>query len=186
MIFKPNKSYSILLFVAFIVALALTIIAIVIDYRSLTDYKWLSFSLVIIVFLAFIQAIQTTAATLTMDKNGCTIRLWFYKKAYKWEDLKTIRVEDLRDALLNDYVSGGYDRCIVFSTKSKLRPFLYATPNRQRTFATFYKTFAVYFINNDASHKRRTDNFLWACDEEELLAKLKEWGVEPEYRVYNY
>ena len=118
-----------------------------------------------------------------MDKNGCTIQLGFYKKIYKWTDLKTIRVEDLRDALLNDYASGGYDRCIVFSTKPNLKPFVHITPNRRRTFTTFYKTFAVYFIKPD---QKSTPNYLWACDEEEMLAKLKEWGIEPEFRVYNY
>ena len=179
MVFKPNK-----FFVIFLVVLSVLIIS-VFAFMTFDNTKWgWDYIFFILIFLILFRLILKSSYTIIMDEKGCTVKFLFYKKTHKWEELKTIRIEDL--SLTRD-VGRVFSKCIVFSTKSKLRPFKYQSPySRYEVYGNVFNTFAVYFIKYKPNGKRADDGILWACDEEEMLAKIKEWGVEPEIRVNNH
>ena len=186
MVFKPDKKSILYLSILFSL-FSICFIIIGWYYSNKSDLWWLSLVLCVFFAICEFKALLVYGTTLTMDANGCTLEFLWIRKKHLWSDLKTIRVEDLRAAIYATPDSSGYEKCIVFSTKTRIKPFIYATPHfRYDLFGTHFKTFVVYFVKYNKEGKRNDSGALWACDEEEMLAKLKEWGVEPEFRVYNY
>ena len=175
MIIKPNAENIVLTIISLSSIAAFSFVLGVLE-------AWIA----IIIFwsLALPFIIRTTVLYLTameFNKDGCVLTFLFFKKKHKWDELKTIRVEDLRACFPPEKL---YDRCIVFS-KKMVRPYTFLTPmNRSILFGGFFNTFYVHFLRKGERYKKGYNFF--AVDEEEILAKLKEWGVEPEYRVYNY
>ena len=187
MVFNPDKK-SILYLTILFSLFSICFIIIGLYYSNKRNLWWGILVLCVFFAICEFKALLVYGMTLTMDENGCTLDFLWIRKKYLWSDLKTIRVEDLREALYATPDSSGYEKCIVFSTKARIKPFIYATPHFRYDFLfrIHFKTFVVYFVKYDKEGKRCHSDALWACEEEEMLTKLKEWGIEPEFRVYNY
>ena len=167
------------------IALTIIFLTLIVAFSFLLGF--LGFWIAIIIFWCFSLPfiIRTTVLYLTtieFSKDGCDLKFWFIKKHFKWNELKTIRIEDLRACFPPER---NYDKCLIFSKKDSVRPYTFLTPmNRTVLFGGFFNTFYVHFLRKGENYKKGYNFF--AVDEEEMLAKLKEWGVEPEFRVYNY
>ena len=186
MVFKPSKE-SVLYIIILFSSCSISFIIIGLYYSNKRNLWWGILVLCVFFAICAFKLLMIYGSTLTMDENGCTLDFLWIRKKYLWSDLKTIRVEDLRATIYATHDSSGYEKCIVFSTKARIKPFIYATPNfRYDFFGTHFKTFFVYFVKYNKDGKRNDNGTLWSCEEEEMLAKLKEWGIEPEFRVYNY
>lgn len=128
-------------------------------------------------FILFFGAMRywiATGRTLIMNEDGCTVCFGWYKKKYKWDELKVKRMEDYRNAF--GYRSP-YTKGVIFSPniihKPKwLKPEEYSIHVHPITF------FFVYFP--PAKRTRANGPALYTVDEEVFREKMKIWNVELE------
>ncbi len=182
MLLKPPKNLAI----AFLIICVPIIFAVCISISITLGTELGLFSILFIVFLVILCcfAFRDYAIRLKLEENGCTIKYLFITKKYKWSDLKTIRIEDLRSPLDKGYA---FDKCIIFSSKENLKHFSNIRAFRHyRSINLKMDTFAVYFTKYNEKGKQLGNSIpCWSCHEEKMLTKFNEWGIEPTFRLYN-
>ena len=138
-----------------------------------------------LLFMCIMQLILLLAwngdvRTMKFNRNGCEIRGLFYKKIYKWSEIKSIKYEyysqyeyiHVKKRNFPDLKS-----CIVFSCEYEpkedhVEPYHVASLD--------YKTFYVNFIRDDQNIEKEMKKQDYIIDEKLFLKKLKKWGIEVE------
>ena len=113
---------------------------------------------------------------LILDKTGILVKLWFYEKKYSWDDF---RIRQLRKKL-GKYC---YDEGLLLA--------VYKHPPRQNSncelFTSIRHPFGGGIVINFKMHRPilvheianlYINGEMMAAEKEELLSKLKEWGVD--------
>ena len=116
--------------------------------------------------------------TFIMNKDGCTSKYLFYKKHYKWEDLKFKKYVIYDCALPSDTYCRNYFSGAVFSRKY---PKKYQSTRRRFTLDSS-QFIAVSFPVKRRVTKNIYENYPreYPVDEHEFRKKMEEWGVELE------
>ena len=138
-----------------------------------------------VLFLAYIT-FQTVvlSKTLIFSEDGCTVKLLWFKRFYRWSELETKRYIDLCE-LQNIDVSSlfgfrrilPYKSCAEFSVK-KLNGSVTRYPTTRAIFLGIFSYFYVYFDSPSMSKSQKERAFEYLIDESEFRSKLQEWGVE--------
>lgn len=125
----------------------------------------------IILLPAFMFWINT-GRVLTLSENGCEIRFLWYKRFYCWEDFQEKKIEDYQNSFghLSPYEGG-----IVLSSKKYRRSLRFdpAYYGMLRPFTFVYIYFRPKILPNPNPYP-----MVFAVDEEEILTKFKEWGID--------
>lgn len=124
----------------------------------------------LLLILLFAVRVLIVKRTVEIDKDGCTVKNFLFKRRYKWSELKTIRMEDysLRVRSKGD----SYLKGVIFSTRENFR-----TPDffGISTYLTFcwrpLRFFVVLFKNTKVLGS-------YGANEEEFMSKMAEYGVE--------
>ncbi len=145
--------------------------------RTKQDVQKLIFMLTILVLLVLSNIYRywrNIGRVLILDKTGVLAKMWFYKKKYKWSDLK---IKQLRKNLGKYYEEG------VFFAVYKRQP-------RQNSNCEFFPIrypmggFNINFkmhrpiLVTSRNYTIYINGEIMAVEKEELLSKLKEWGVD--------
>ena len=164
---KPSKET----FAITLVAISLCVVGLIPLYR-VSNSLILCFFMLLFLLLLVTLSLYIEARTLVMDKDGCTVKFLCFKKTYKWQELKTVRVESF-DGCFQDKTS--YIKGVIFSPKANLRPFRWVKP-LSNIWRNHFDFFFVYFrtIKEENSVGIR----YYEVDEAEFMEKLAEWGVE--------
>lgn len=107
--------------------------------------------------------------TIIMDKSGVTICFLFYKKSYSWNDVKMIKIVNLKRC----YEFGRlFHRCAYFSFKrsNKLKSI---NPSIYGCFHPF--SFCFIYLEKGAR--------IYEFDEQLFKSKLNEWGIRFEQLI---
>ena len=124
MVFKPNENLVLAIILGYIFTFVFLTFMMILALISNGEFWWLYILLYGLFLIVSLKMFQTYGSSLRMDENGCSLEFLWIKKKYRWCDLKTIRVEDLRAT----FDMSCYEKCIVFSTKQKVRPFVHVSP----------------------------------------------------------
>ena len=129
---------------------------------------------IIVILLDIYRIWRNVGQTLIVDKTGIKVKIWFYEKKYKWDDFK---VRQLR-INLGKYC---YDEGVFFavckhqprqSSNCELFPIRYP-------FGNFCINFKMHrLILASPKDGIYINGEIMAVEKEELLSKLKEWGVD--------
>ncbi|HIZ43393.1 MAG TPA: hypothetical protein H9672_01545 [Firmicutes bacterium] len=129
-----------------------------------------------------LRAVITLEKIIILTPEGCTIKLFCYKKTYTWNQLKTKQWEDYRDfwkSIEGNYYQGGLFLS-PYRTRQKYRkyPHEYIETFTVHPFASVY----IYFKRpQDKVWKRSSDTkHYYEADEQVLRDTLSRWGVEIE------
>ena len=163
-----------------IIFLAYWILGIKFLSDGLIPLKFIIFYLIICSYI-FICWVISVGKTIIMNENGCTLKLWQYKKIYTWIELKEKYIENCKSYTTSD----PYSVTVIFSIKklNKSKTMLPTTYNiffHPFSFSFFY----VYFKVKDM-HWESLIPYpeIYPVDEKEFLDKMQEWGIELE--IYN-
>ena len=112
--------------------------------------------------------------TLYINDSGCTVKVWFSKRFYKWSELKTIRIED--DYEFRFGARGEtYKKGVVFSTRENFKtPWFMTTLSYMQMCINPFSFFVVFFEPED--NKKRLG--IYEVKESEFIEKMAEYGVE--------
>ena len=124
----------------------------------------------------------TREKIIILTPEGCTIKLFCYKKTYTWNQLRTKQWEDYRDfwkSIMKSYYQGGLFLSPYCTRQEyKTYPDLYVELLTLHPFASVY----IYFKRpSNKARKRSSDTkHYYEADEQELRDTLSRWGVEIE------
>ena len=180
MVFKPDKATAVVYWILGILCLGAFCASMAVKSKLIVLSICCFMFLIVVWLLGFLNF----GTSFILDENGCTVKFLFITKKYKWSDLKTVRVEDLRPPAEKGCA---FDECIIFSTKENLPYFAHIRAFKNFNSVNFkMNTFAVYFIKYNEKGKQMGTWFsCWSCHKEDMLTKLGDWGVEPSFRLYN-
>lgn len=109
-----------------------------------------------------------------MDKNGCTVKLLFWKKTYAWEDLEIIREDCWNSGKL--YLKG-----IVFSSRrTGKNGKVYSTKKIVSSLQFLNCFFIIFHVERIYASKKKMGRFPFQKTSENILAQLEDWGVKVE------
>ena len=109
--------------------------------------------------------------TIIMDISGITVHFLFYKKSYSWDDVKTIRIVNLKRC----YEFGRFfHRCAYFSFKKNIK-FRLINPSTYGNLHPFSFGF-IYFKKSE----EKLSTQIYEIDEQLFISKLDEWGIKIE------
>ena len=170
MIIKPHKSPVAIFCIIFVFCIGVCFFyAIVCDSYS--------FSLVFVVsgILYSLFALRVAFGefrTLEINKYGCEIKFLFYKRLYKWEELKTVKIQS--------FIHTMYGRTsmrmkgIVFSTRTDFKfPENVSDSLYLDLHLNPFCFFIVLFKSQNKNNKP-----LYEVEEEPFMKLLEEYGVE--------
>lgn len=116
----------------------------------------------------------TMGRTLEMDKEGCTVSFFWYKRKYKWDELCVKQVIKYTKFPFNSHGREYYEGAVFAPYKIEKaikNPVMYKD---------WIPHLSFFFVNfSDPKKKLRSDGW-YEVREEEFLSKMQEWGVELE------
>lgn len=115
-----------------------------------------------------------TGRTLIMDEEGCTVCFGWYRKKYKWDELKVKRMEDYRNAFGH---RSPYTKGVIFSPYTIHKP-KWLKPDEYSKYVRPFTFFFVYFPPEKRT--RANGPALYTIDEVVFLEKMKIWNVKLE------
>lgn len=123
------------------------------------------FTLILISLFYYVFSFPVCMRTLIFDEHGCTIKLLKNERFYRWDEL----------VIKKQYKFNRKER-IYFSIDSDI-------PLEKFWYMIFLHPFTCFYITLidmekfKANRGKRTTPPLAACDKEEFLSKIEEWGV---------
>lgn len=135
---------------------------------------WLSAVLLGFIVFWILRFCISVGRTLIFDENGCTVKFLWFSKSFKWEELKTKKIVDLKDALgyRQPYTAGA-----MFSIRHVRLPGWLALSD----YCVFVHPFEFIFVNFDTEHnyKKWDPPFeFYIVNEDEFMTHMEDWGVE--------
>ena len=174
MIFKPNKETQILLIVILLCPLLVCFCL----YMQGVDSLRLLLTAALIMYPFMINVWIAFGRTIVMGKDGCTVEFLFFKKFYKWEDLKTKRYEYTENILPPFERGSPYTHGILLSPRniSKKSSLKLAT---RCYFSPFPFSFIYVYFYPDNMTERPPNAYpiYYVTNEQEFRAALVSWGV---------
>lgn len=184
MVIKSSKDYKFITIIS--LCLLLPIIAIFYyeatsvngwnpDRFELKVLTYIVFVMVLICVLIITKFYMVFCRTIIMDAEGVTIEILWMNRSYKWDELKTKRIEYYDECLgvERDYYKEG----VVFST-NRIGDFKKFKPS---LFSLFLPTLSNFFVYFDPKIKfGKWDMVLpdvYMVDKEDFMNKMKEWNV---------
>ena len=144
--------------------------------RTKQDVQKLIFMLTILVLLVLSNIYRywrNIGRVLILDKTGVLAKMWFYKKKYKWSDLK---IKQLRKNLGKYYEEGVFLAAYDYQPKQDSNCEFF---NIRYPFESFNINFKMHKpILVETNWTKYINGEMMAVEKEELLSKLKEWGVD--------
>ena len=144
--------------------------------RTKQDVQKLIFMLTILVLLVLSNIYRywrNIGRVLILDKTGVLAKMWFYKKKYKWSDLK---IKQLRKNLGKYYEEGVFLSAYNYQPKQDSNCEFF---NIRYPFESFNINFKMHKpILVETNWTKYINGEMMAVEKEELLSKLKEWGVD--------
>ena len=144
--------------------------------RTKQDVQKLIFMLTILVLLVLSNIYRywrNIGRVLILDKTGVLAKMWFYKKKYKWSDLK---IKQLRKNLGKYYEEGEFLAAYDYQPKQDSNCEFF---NIRYPFESFNINFKMHKpILVETNWTKYINGEMMAVEKEELLSKLKEWGVD--------
>ena len=174
MIFKPNKETQILLIAILLCPLLVCFCLFIQGVDSL--YLLLSAALIMYPFM--INVWIAFGRTIIMSKDGCAVEFLFFKKFYKWEDLKTKRYEHIEN-ILPPFERGSPYSCGILLSKRKIskKSFLKLATRCYFTPFPFSFIYVYFYPDNMTERPANAYPIYYAANEQELRTKLISWGV---------
>lgn len=168
MVIKPGKE--------FIVTSVLIIIANIVMFIVTVDEPEFCVVSSTILFFMSTRALISLGRTLIFDYQGCTVCLGKYKKTYKWNDFRVIRLEEYKSSL-GQKVSHNM-KGIVFSPKQNYR-LSWIMPGENSALIAPFSLIYVYLVNVSEYDKLKKAGpyFTYIAEEQMFLRKLIEWDV---------
>ena len=136
-----------------------------------------------VILLPAIRWSIAACRTLVMDKNGCVVKLLFFKKTYKWEDLKTIQLENYQSSFWPEATP--YESAVVFSRRkdfrkrARLMPLTYAS-----VCLNPFSFFWVYFKPSEELKKSLPLPKIYEVEAEAFMKQMTEWSICVSEAVY--
>ena len=138
----------------------------------------------LIVFFAllavfYLKSVISIGRTITLNENGCTICLFWYKKTYSWNEFSVKRIESYREPIT--VIPRGnfkWNGVILYPHKTiKLKKF---NPEIYLLFFAFFP-FSYVFISLIPSKIERYQGsyagLKFQANEDEFFSKMEEWNV---------
>lgn len=121
--------------------------------------------------------------TFVFDKNGITVKFCKFSKFFKWEELKTKRIEDYSTDIRLKHMKHPYVKAAVFSAKVIRNPFKFY-PCYYTIFAVLFtdpfKYIFVYFDPHLGNKAPYNMPHMYEVDEAEFKKCMIEWNVDIE------
>lgn len=128
-------------------------------------------------FLLLLRNWIVTGKTIIMRKEHCTVRFLWVSRTYKWNELKTKRIENFSGSIgqRQPYITG-----VIFSTAYIRNPFR-LMPVEYNMFSmsaggSIYGYFFVFF--DPHLENRSIQPPIYEVEEEEFRNLMKEWNVD--------
>ena len=128
-------------------------------------FALISFCILITYYFTWVL---TQKRTFVLDKNGCTVKFWKYKKTYKWDEFKTKQIE------ARGYYYGKnirYQTTVIFYAKKHLNPNSHAPSSR-----AYLHPLSYIFIHFEDEGDKYSSK-IYEVDRHIFFEKLEEWGV---------
>lgn len=135
--------------------------------------------------IMFIPAIGVVRAwiamgrTLIMNAEGCTVQFLWYRRTYRWTELKTKRIEDYtnRFGYRDPYTAGAIFCKKQIKKQSRWKPGSYSARFYVHPFSFFF----VYFDPHIPAQERKYQmSDIYVVEEAEFRKNMAEWNVELE------
>lgn len=122
-------------------------------------------------------SIFETSKKLIMDKEGCTVSVWGYKKTYKWKELCVKQIVYNTGIGSRKSCNTQYIESVIFSLQPVKRKKQAYITSHEKT--RYWKT--LFYVNFVLEGKKKQPYMgLYEVEKEEFLSKMQEWGVELE------
>ena len=123
------------------------------------------------------RSIFETSKKLIMDKEGCTVSVWGYKKTYKWEELCVKQIVYNTGIGSRKSCNTQYIESVIFSPQPVKRKKQEYITSYEKT--RYWKT--IFYVNFVLEGKKKQSYMgLYEVEKEEFFSKMQEWGVELE------
>ena len=170
MLIKPGK-YAVITTMGILLFVVATMI-----YIAIIDNNWL-YLLVLCVFIPlYMPMIIASCRILFMDKDGCTVYFLWFKKHYRWDELKIKQYVEYKGYFMASSVSP-FKRAAEFCPKDVSIPKrwdAHVYSQRRHPFSFFF----VSFADRTSQGSKKRFSGAYEVDETMFREKLKEWGVE--------
>lgn len=115
-----------------------------------------------------------TGRTIEMNREGCKISFLWYKKEYKWNELRYIKYENAEDTIL--WYKTAFVKWVIFSRKVIHKPKWISPP----IYCMILHPLSVFFVHFQPDVDRLQERIpVVYCVKEEMFRRyLAEWGVE--------
>ena len=120
----------------------------------------------------------TMGKIITLTPEGCTIKLFCWKKSYTWDQMKTKQWEDYSNSLTRIYQGGVFFSPYREREKFIIYPDKYCLLLSPHPFASVYIFFKVPGEEEIRKKSGKEDIPGYEADEKELREKFTKWGVE--------
>lgn len=172
---KCSKEWNILIVISIVLVVACGCLMYV-KFNSIVP----SLLAVLISLLLIFRYWIVFGRTIIMDKDGCTISFWGISKKYKWDELKTKRIENYSHRLRTRHQP--YTKGAIFSPKHvrnplKLMPIEYSVFHLVPSIRFFGYIF-VFFDPHFAGPAVQPD--IYEVEEAEFRKCMAEWNVDIE------
>ena len=120
----------------------------------------------------------SSGRTIVMDESGCTVHFWIFQKKYKWEQLKTKRIEKYTSPPMFN----GLFRC-YYLTEAMFCPHKARKPKfiRPSTYVILHP-FSCIYVNMHPSVGIWQRGRSYEVDETVFYEKMNQWGINLEER----
>lgn len=134
-------------------------------------------AVVIITIWYILCLVFETSKKLIMDKEGCTVSVWGYKKTYKWEELCVKQIVYNTGIGSRKSCNTQYIESVIFSPQPVKRKKQAYITSYEKT--RYWKT--IFYVNFVLEGKKKQSYMgLYEVEKEEFFSKMQEWGVELE------
>lgn len=171
MIIKSSKEYHVM-------AIGLLCVMVILSFCLITLVD--SITVVGVVFVPTILVVRWWIAigrTLIMKAEECTVQFLWYRRTYRWTELKTKRIEDYTNRLgyRDPYTSGAIFCKKQIKKQSKWKP---------ATYSMFVHPFSFFFVYFDPHIQYQKWDYrcpdIYVVEETEFRKNMAEWNVELE------
>lgn len=168
MIAERPKDYFIIQSIVVTFLLALEIVFVI---------EFDSFLIISIVFaplyIGTLSDIIARGRRFIIEEEGCTVCFWKYRKKYKWEELRTKRIEKHNiPSMFKGRSCYPYLEDVILSPKIIHKPKIM----RAEGYSIFHP-FTCIFLHFTPKTESKLIRY-YEVDEEEFLYKMAQWGIE--------
>ncbi len=127
-------------------------------------------------FLVAFSGLVSTGRRFFIDKSGCTVYFWKFKKKYTWQQLKTKRIERYNcPSMLRGGPSPPYLTEVILFPRTIHKP-LFIRPSLYSMLHPFSCIYFNFALKEEGFEYSR----YYEVEEETFLQRMKEWGVDLE------